>query len=195
LLAVGIPAEEMVSRIEANVGDSLHGERLYWGHLHGPGVEANRGCQDNETACQKIHFDLDLAADVTALPDPEVDVDFDLDISCEEGEFSFRTENVKIDADSSWFWEVLSVKLIEILDVIVEGKVKDGWAAIDKSFDVDTCPNIQVDGGANVRFELPARSTPGDNTSRPNAPTPGPLAPTTGRALAPAQGTLLRMHR
>jgi hypothetical protein len=74
LPAFGIPNEELVSRVEALVDDSLHGEDLYWGDLHGPAVEITRGCPASEAECTTAHVDLDLAYD-TWLPDPEVDVD------------------------------------------------------------------------------------------------------------------------
>lgn len=149
----GIPNQEIVSRIEAIVGNSIHGNELYWGHLHGPGVEVERGCPDTEENCQKVHVDLDLAAEVTGR-NPGVDVDFDLEFDCDGGSITIESTNVEINADSTWFWEVLSLGLINLVDREVENRVEKGWQNISKSIDgVPDC-RATVNLNGDVFFEL-----------------------------------------
>jgi hypothetical protein len=165
----GIPNEEVVSRIEGIVGDSVHGESLYWGHLHGAGVEASRGCPATAPTCNSIHVDLDLAADVNNAPDPEVDVDFDLKFECTGGAITITTENVVIDADSSWFWEVLSFGVMNLVDGEVEDKVQDAWQNISQTFNGVADCSASVDAGGNVTFTVATPSAPTSPVARPSA--------------------------
>ncbi|WP_437797743.1 fibronectin type III domain-containing protein [Sorangium sp. So ce693] len=151
LLAFGIPNEELVSRVEALVGDSLHGEDLYWGNLYGPAVEITRGCPASEAECTTAHVDLDLAYS-TWLPDPEVDVDFDLDFVCADGALSIVTSNLEVDADSDWYYEVLGLGLLEILDYKVRRGVEAAWEEISQTLDVgaECRVNVTPEGGLSI---------------------------------------------
>ena len=121
LLTSGIPNDEMVSRIESMVGHSNHDTQLYWGDIHGSAVEITSGCPDEGVDCKTLHVDLDLAADVNYLPDPEVDIDFDVEFECTEEGVLMATTNIDIDADSDWFWEVLSLGTINFLVAFKRG--------------------------------------------------------------------------
>ena len=72
LLQLEITKAELISRIEAHVGNAIHGEDAYWGEFHGDPVEIERESRE------AVHVDLDLAADVPIINDPEIDIDFDL---------------------------------------------------------------------------------------------------------------------
>jgi hypothetical protein len=167
LAARGIPNAEVVSRIESIVGDSIHGNALYWGHLYGAGVEARHGCSASATTCNVIHVDLDLAADVNNAPDPEVDIDFDLKFECTGGAITITSENVVIDADSSWFWEVLSLGVMNLVDGEVEDKVQDAWQNISKTFGGVADCSAFVDLGGNVSFSVARQSDPTSPVVRP----------------------------
>ncbi len=145
-----IPHEEMESRVESILGDNIHGTKLYWGHLHGRAVEVTK--KDDQT----IHVDLDLAYGVTALPDPEVDIDFDLRFACSAGEITLTTLNVDVDVDSAWYYEVVSLGLIEILDYKVENGIEDAFTAINEAIDTgqSVCPTITILHDGSVLFGL-----------------------------------------
>ncbi|WP_437598605.1 fibronectin type III domain-containing protein [Sorangium sp. So ce590] len=151
LLAFGIRNEELVSRVEALIGDSLHGEDLHWGHLYGPAVEISRGCPASEAECTRAHVDLDLAY-ATWLPDPEVDVDFDLDFVCADGALGIVTSNLEVDADSDWYYEILGLGLLEILDYKVRRGVEAAWEDISQELDVgaECRVNVTPDGGLSI---------------------------------------------
>ncbi len=160
LAANGIPNDEVVSRIESIVGDSIHGEALYWGHLYGAGVEARAGCTAGAASCNVIHVDLDLAADVNNAPDPEVDIDFDLKFECSGGAINITTENVVIDADSSWFWEVLSLGVMNLVDGEVEDRVQDAWQNISQTFGGVADCSASVDPDGDVTFAVTRQTEP-----------------------------------
>jgi hypothetical protein len=159
LLLFGVPNAQLVSRIESMVGDSLHGTELYWGDLHGPAVEVSRGCPASATECSTAHVDLDLSLS-TWLPDPEVDVDFDLDFVCSNGGLSIVTSNLEVDADSAWYWEVLSLGLIEILDSKVRRGVEGGWQEIAAMLDVGAECRVNVTGDGSLQIEAVPRQGP-----------------------------------
>ncbi|WP_437296815.1 hypothetical protein [Sorangium sp. So ce426] len=140
-----------MSRVEALVGDSLHGEDLYWGNLYGPAVEITRGCPAGEAECTTAHVDLDLAYS-TWLPDPEVDVDFDLDFVCADGALSIVTSNLEVDADSDWYYEVLGLGLLEILDYKVRRGVEAAWEELSQTLDVgaECRVNVTPEGGLSI---------------------------------------------
>ena len=148
----GIQNEEMVSRLEGMVGDDIHDNKLYWGHLHGPAVEVSYGCPAGAASCQTLHIDLDLAASAPG-PNSEVDVDFDLTFSCDNRQLLITSSNVEIDADSNWFWEILSLGLINFIDNAVEERIEKGWKAITEVIEVGADCRISVDTEGNLLIE------------------------------------------
>jgi len=149
----GIDNEEMTSRIESMVGHQIRYESLYWGHLHGDAVEVTYGCPAGTQNCNKIHVDLDLAANVNNLPDPSVDVDFDINFQCSNGALNITTTNFTTNVDSSWIYEVLSLGLINILDVVVEGRIEKAWEQIAQNINgVPDC-NVYVLPPGDVYLE------------------------------------------
>jgi hypothetical protein len=102
-----------------------------------------------------VHVDLDLAADVFGF-DPEVDVDFDLRFSCSNGTIAVTTLNRRVNVDSAWYAELLSLGLINILDNTVANSVGKGFQPISLSVDSGTsfCPRISVEDDADVVFSL-----------------------------------------
>lgn len=146
-----ITRAEMESRVEGIVGDFIHGNQLEWGHLYGRAVEATR--KNNNT----LHFDLDLEADISYLPNPEVDVDFDMEITCANGTISMKVKNVVVDVDSSPILQVLSLGLINFLDAELSSRINDAAKNIKIGQDVPLgfCPGISVDSLVNIRFTPP----------------------------------------
>lgn len=147
-----IPRDEMESRVEGLIGDFIRGNQLEWGHLYGRAVEATR--KNNNT----LHFDLDLEAAISYLPNPEVDVDFDLEITCTGGTISMKVKNVVVDVDSSPILQVLSLGLIRFLDAEISDRINDSVKNIKIGQDVNIgfCPGISVDGLVNIRFTPPS---------------------------------------
>ncbi len=143
---------ELESRIESLIGTFIHGNRLYWGHLHGRGVEVTK--RDDQT----LHVDLDLAVEVPGF-NPEVDIDFDLVIACGGGKISAVTRNMKVDVDSSWYAEVLSLSGYDALDHILRGIIRSSLEPV--SFVQDTgqplCPLITVGANGDVSLLVPAQ--------------------------------------
>ncbi len=174
LVNQGIPQAELESRIEAKVGDNIHGTKAYWGHLHGPAVEAKKGCPLEEQSCSTVHLDLDLAADINNWWDPAVDVDFDLMISCMGGELSIEAMNVDIDVDSKWYSELLSLGIINVIDGIAEDRVREIWPPIMESFNFQNCPSFNVENDGSIRIVEQATSpqvsipSPGNQVVKPD---------------------------
>jgi hypothetical protein len=139
-----IPAAEWRSRIEGIVGNSIATNSLYWGDISGEAVElAGNG--------SALHVDLDLAADVTILPDPGVDIDFDLVFSCDvDNKLLITSTNLAVDVDSSIVWEVLTLDLIEIMDTKVDHAVTKGFKAITATLDTPVCPTVIVQPDGTV---------------------------------------------
>ena len=161
----GIPNAEIVSRLESMTGDMIHDNELYWGDISGAAVEVTRGCPAGVEPCPTIHVDLDLAADVFG-PDPGVDVDFDLTFACDNGILSVTSSNVVIDADSDWFWEVLSLGLINFVDSEVKDRVIAGWDAINEAIGVGAGCIVSVNDNGDIFFEA-VESDPADGGVTP----------------------------
>lgn len=106
-LQIGRP--ELESRIEGLAGNAIHGTEAYWGHLYGRAVEVSR--KDSST----MHVDLDLAASVDWLPNPEVDVDMDLGVGFVASgggwELQINTVNSTVNVDYAWWAELISIAL------------------------------------------------------------------------------------
>jgi len=151
---LGISHAETESRIEGMVGHFITGNRLDWGPKYGRAyVEVAR----KANAVNTLHVDLDLHADVPGF-DPEVDVDFDIQVRCVNEQITLRVLNVKVDVDSNWITEVLSLGLIELFDDYLTDRLNQGLRGINLGLDVDVpfCPVIVVDAEGDIRFSLPA---------------------------------------
>jgi hypothetical protein len=146
-----LPRAELESRVEGIVGDYIHGNRLEWGHLHGRAVEATR------KNANTVHFDLDLKADISYLPDPEVDVDFDVEVTCSNGTIAMKVKNVVVDVDSSPILQVLSLGLVNFLDAELSSRINDAVRniKIGQNVPLGFCPGINVDSLVNLRFTPP----------------------------------------
>lgn len=132
---------ELESRIESMVGTFIHGNGLYWGHLYGQGVEVS--AKSDST----IDVDLDLAYSANNWWDPEVDVNFDLEL-CPGGSPQPRVTNVRVDVDSRWYSELLSLGVAEILDRQANSRIADGvrGVLVAVSMPLPRCPSVQTDG-------------------------------------------------
>jgi PLAT/LH2 domain/CARDB len=135
-----IKREEMESRIESIMGDTIYYNSLRWGHISVHAVEATR--LDD----QALHVDLDLEYLFDHLANPEVDVDFDLRFSCQEGKINIKSENVVFNVDSPWWEEVLTLGFVELIDSKVRRGIENAFKPISKNIDTGTsaCPNITV---------------------------------------------------
>jgi len=143
LLAVqGIDNDEITSRIESMVGDQIHYEDLYWGHIYGAPVEVTYGCPTGTQNCSTIHVDLDLAADVNNLPDPSVDIDFDVDFQCANGQLSITTSNFTSSVNYSWIYDLFSLGLVNLLEGEIENRIEDAWQQIAQ--DINGVPDCNV---------------------------------------------------
>ena len=178
LLVLGIPNEEMTSGIEGMIGNANHNTQLYWGHLHGPAVEITSGCPDEGEECKTLHIDLDLAADVDngplpgdLVPDPEVDIDFDIEFECAEEGILMTTTNVNIEADSDWFWEVLSLGTINLIDNEVEDRIKSGFRTMPRTLGGESNFCLFVNSSGDIIIE------PGENENSGNNPSELPSLP------------------
>ncbi len=67
-------------------------------------------------------------------------------------QLSIVTSILETEADSDWYWQILGLGLLEILDHKVGDGVAAGWEAIAKSFDVGTdCRvNVNANGGLDI---------------------------------------------
>jgi hypothetical protein len=105
---------QMESIIKSAVDKSIKGTKLHFGHLYGRPVEVTR---KNATT---IHVDLDLAYTVKYFFDPEVDVDFDIRLSCQGGKLKATMLNTKVDVDSKWYADILSLGITRGIDALIE---------------------------------------------------------------------------
>jgi hypothetical protein len=104
---VQLPREELESRIESMLGDEIHDNQAYWGHLHGRAVEVIKK-SDNA-----VGVDLDLSVEMTG-PNPEVDIDFDMlfgvecsDNLCGTVELNLDARNFQASVDFNWFFKAV----------------------------------------------------------------------------------------
>jgi hypothetical protein len=137
---------ELESLIEGMLGHEMYYNKLYYGHLYGRAVEVSKA-----SLAKAIHVDLDLAYDVSWLPDPEVDVDFDLVFSCSTGVIKISLKNLKIKVDSAWYSEVLGVGLI--IDYIgnkIAASASNISKAITLNTGVGTCPSFFINSLGDV---------------------------------------------
>ena len=149
-LAHGIPRDELVSRLEATVGHTIHDNALYWGESGG--IAITRNCPTDVLRCPSVHVDIDLAADAGIAPDPAVHIGFDLNFSCAQDGLSIRSSGETISADSDWLWELGSLWLIELLDHHVAGEVRDGWSSISRTIDAGVACEVYVDPAGTVQI-------------------------------------------
>jgi len=151
-LPLRITRGQIENVVDSTVSGFISGTDLYWGHIYGRRVEATR--KDYNT----LAIDLDLAYSVDNWFDPEVDVDFDLDFSCTGGTINAQPRNVAVHVDSSWYSDVLSLGIVELVD----SRVRDGVAAqLGSSLGpvmaggFGACPSIQVQTNGDVVFDGP----------------------------------------
>jgi hypothetical protein len=147
-----IPRAEIESRIEAMVGHFITGNRLQWGagNLYGRAyVEAARKANDT------LHVDLDLEADVP-LSNPEVDVDFDIRVRCVSNRISLQVLNINVNVDAAWYEEVFSLGLIELIEDILNDRLRDQLSGLSFSIEagIPICPTILVDADGDINFSL-----------------------------------------
>jgi hypothetical protein len=125
-MALGMPREELESRIESMVGNKIHGKDAYWGDLDG-----DRYVEVSFKDEKAIHVTLDLVAEVPLTRNPEVDLSFDLRFagSCTDGqtplEVHITPENIQASADADWWEEVVTfwINFLEgdVADAVVNG--------------------------------------------------------------------------
>lgn len=157
-----IQSPEIRARVEAMIGDVIHGTDLRWGKLFGS-EHVEVFYVDDAT----LHVDVDLTADVDNYFDPEVDVDFDLAItsSCEGGvlELTIEPTALEVEADYGVVWNallpngcVLTSGSTECLQSAIEDRLAEAWRgeaiAAEYAF-AGQCPDVYAYGGAIV-FDL-----------------------------------------
>lgn len=137
---------EFESLIESLVGTAIHGNALYWGHYHGRAVEVSRKSD------HVLLVDLDLGLDLNNWFDPEVDINFEVHL-CKDGAFAPSVKNRKVNVDSRWYSEVVSLGIAQLVD----DKAHDRIARRMKGLDVGvgpglplSCPTIRPD--VSIRF-------------------------------------------
>ena len=192
LLVSGIPNEEMTSRLEGAIGHGNHFTALYWGHLHGPAVEITSGCPDEGENCKTLHVDIDLAADVNNLPDPEVDIDLDIAFECTGEGIVMTTTNIDIQADSDWFWEVLSLGTINFLDNKVEDEIRSAFKAMPRTIGGESNLCVFVNSLGDIIFK-PGETENVEPAPTPVIPTPTPN-PTPSSTPAPIEELTLSVN-
>jgi len=145
-----ITRAEIESRIEAIIGNYIHGTRLYWGHLHGRGVEAWK--KNGKT----LHFDLDLALEVKYWFDPEVDIDFDLNISCTNGKIVLGTSNFDADVDWDWFTDIVTLSIVNLVSDKMAKKLTSSLQTFSytNNTGLPICPNITVKDNGDIQFSF-----------------------------------------
>lgn len=159
-LQLVISRAELESRIEGLTGNAIHGSEIYWGHIYGRAVEIS---QTNATT---LHIDLDLAASVDWLPNPEVDVDMDLGVGFVPSgggwELQISTINSAVNVDYAWWAEAISVVIDPIcapvtslvrwewtwdcassLEDYIRSRVERSFEPLDQAIDAGRvpCPN------------------------------------------------------
>src|SRR4030095_7899028 len=134
-----------------------------------PAVEVTRACPAGVEPCSTIHVDLDLAADVFG-PDPGVDVQFDLTFACTDGTLSITSSNVLIDADSDWYWEALSLGLLNLVDDKVKKSVAAGWDAIREAIDAGAGALISVNDSGDIFIQAVESEPPSGGLTPPIGP-------------------------
>lgn len=100
------------------VDEARKGTKLYWGHLHGRPVEVSR------KSATSLHVDLDLAYSVNNWFDPEVDIDFDVQLFIQGGQLKTKIANFKVDVNSSWYSDILSLGISTRIDSRIERGIR-----------------------------------------------------------------------
>jgi hypothetical protein len=158
-----IPREEIVSRVEAMVGHSIHGTDLYWGNSYG-----NHAVEVGYVADDRLHVNVDLAADAP-LGDPDVGVDFDLALSVtcsgDDVELDIRTENFDVHStygfysnlgqqflcvvDGQWDWDCI--------EETIEDDVRSGWNPVGLATEFSAggiCPSVSATPRGDIEFSI-----------------------------------------
>ena len=150
-----IPRLELENRIEGLVGDFITGNKLYWGHLYGRAVQVTQ----KRDASNTLRVDLDLAYDVFGF-DPEVDVDFDLEVRCVNNRLTLLVKNVKVVVDSSWYAEIFTLGIYQLVDYIANKELSQALKGItvSQSLGVPFCPIITVHNDGSISFSLPSHA-------------------------------------
>jgi hypothetical protein len=162
-----IPNAEIVKRLEGLIGDLIHGTDLQWDpdQFYGLGwVEAKQ--LDNRT----LKVDVDLAAAVPVLDDPEVDLDFEVtfDISClaDRVVLTLTVGNFDSGANFDWVIDVLAAAInipggpiaIKLIETYIAEKVGSGLHQIVQEIAIiapeGICPSVVVSDDGDVEFHL-----------------------------------------
>ena len=108
---LGVTREETESRVEALIGDLIHGTHAVWGGHDGRAwVEATQGYH-------RAHMNVDLEIDVPGWFNPSLVIDFDLhyEASCSADQTAavveISTENLQAGVNFDWFTSLLGVIL------------------------------------------------------------------------------------
>jgi hypothetical protein len=152
-----IPNEEIVSRFEAIVGDSLHGTQAYW-------RKTLRAVQVSRVDDGTLGVRVRLAGEAgLLLPNPNVDIEFDLRVSivCNEDntEARLRLESgdVRANADFNLLIDLLGLStapaglgLLKFADYLIEKAVKAEWQPIVEDLAINPpwpglCPRVRVE--------------------------------------------------
>jgi hypothetical protein len=152
---------ELEDRIEAMVGNAIHGTDAYWGHISGQPVEVTPVSTD------RSHVDIDLAGDATG-SDPEVDVDFDLVASTAKDTagnwtMAMRVENPTVNIDTRWYQDV-GVTLFRWIESPedIERKTEGMMNGLSASFGVGTIYSLTAtfDPDANLVVKATLKAPP-----------------------------------
>jgi hypothetical protein len=165
--------DEIVSRFEAIVGDSIHGTAAHWRQATRP-VQVTTSAKGEQA--QQVFVRLLLHADSGHwfVPDPDITLSFTLQLSitCNdtdtEATFGLATQNVGSNASFGALVDILAlalapagIALLTYLTVIAERAAKAGFQPIAEHIVLNTpgiCPTLNVDadgdGNASIAFGL-----------------------------------------
>lgn len=118
LQSITLTRTQLENIVKGMVDDARKGTKLYWGHLHGRPVEISR------KSATSLAVDLDLAYSVNNWFDPEVDIDFDVQLYIQSGQLQTRIANFKVNVNSSWYSDILSLGISTRIDSRIRNGVR-----------------------------------------------------------------------
>jgi hypothetical protein len=158
-----IRKKDLLSRMEALVGDGLHGTEARWGEFSSPAwVEAER--KDDA----RLKVDLDLEATAPIVEDPEVDINFDLRfaIACNQAAgtatLNITTENFDANVDFDLLTELFGTVLtggagVSLIENMIARRIEEAFQPIVLAITANTggeCPTIKVEDNGDLTFQV-----------------------------------------
>lgn len=147
LQSITLTRTQLENIIKGKVDEARKGTKLYWGHIYGRPVEVSR--KNNTT----LHVDLDLAYSVNNWFDPEVDIDFDVQLFIQGGQLHTKIANFKVDVNSSWYSDILSLGFSTRIDSRIANGVRSAFVGRLPAGGLGiTCERVQVLANGDVQI-------------------------------------------